>query len=61
MLKVEGLVIHDFIPNPLGPNARYYPLKGSKIPCVNFGAMKIIPGNRLHQEYLTIDIGITSD
>ena len=61
MWKVEGLVIHDFIPNSLGPKARYYPLKGSKIPCVNFGAMKIIPSTRLHQQYLTIDIGNTSD
>ena len=32
--------------------------KGSKIPCVKFGAMKIIQSDRLHQEYLTMDLGI---
>ena len=35
--------------------------QGSKILCVKFGAMKIIPSDRLHQEYLTIDLGNTSD
>ena len=35
--------------------------KGSKILCVKFGAMKIIPSDRLHQEYLTINLGNTSD
>ena len=32
--------------------------KGSKIQCVNFGAMKSIPSDPLHQEYLTINLGI---
>ena len=35
--------------------------QGSKIPCVKFGAMKIIPSDRLHQEYLAIDLGNSSD
>ena len=35
--------------------------KGSKIRCVKFGAMKIIPSDRLHQEYLTNNIGNSSD
>ena len=35
--------------------------KGSKIPFVKFGAMKIIQSDPLHQEYLTIDLGNTSD
>ena len=35
--------------------------KGSKIPCVKFWAMKIIPSDCLHQEYLTINLGNTSD
>ena len=35
--------------------------QGSKIPCVKFGAMKIFPSERLHQEYLTIYLGNTSD
>ena len=35
--------------------------KGSKILCVKFGAMKIIPNDRLHQEHLTNNLGITSD
>ena len=26
--------------------------QGSKIPCVKFGAMKIIPSDRLHQDFL---------
>ena len=35
--------------------------KGSKIPCVTFGATKIIPSDRLHQEYMNINLGSTSD
>jgi hypothetical protein len=35
--------------------------KGSKIPCVKFGAMNIIQSDCLHQEYLTMDLGNTSD
>ena len=35
--------------------------KGSKILCVKFEATKIIPSDRLHQEYLTINLGNTSD
>ena len=35
--------------------------QGSKVPCVKFGAMKIIPSDCLHQEYLTIDLGNNSD
>ena len=35
--------------------------KGSKILCVKFGAMKVIPSDPLHQEYLTINLGSTSD
>ena len=35
--------------------------QGSKIQCVKFWAMKIIPSDRLHQEYLTIDLGENSD
>ena len=35
--------------------------KGSKIPCEKFGAMKIIQSDWLHQEYLTIDLGNTTD
>ena len=35
--------------------------KGSKILCVKFGAMKIITSYRLHQEHLTINLGITSE
>ena len=35
--------------------------KGSKILHVKFGAMKIIPSDRLHQKYLTINLGNTSD
>ena len=35
--------------------------KGSKIPCLKFWAMKISQSDHLHQEYLTIDLGNTSD
>ena len=35
--------------------------KGSKRLYVKFGAMKVVPSDRLHQEYLTINLGITSD
>ena len=35
--------------------------KGSKILCVKFGTMKITPSDCLHQEYLTIYLGSTSD
>ena len=35
--------------------------KGSNLLCVKFGAMKIIPSDRLHQEYLTISLRIPSD
>ena len=35
--------------------------KGSKILCVNLGAMKVTPSDPLHQEYLTINLGSTSD
>ena len=35
--------------------------QGSKILCVKFGAIKIILSDRLHQEYLTISLGSTSD
>ena len=35
--------------------------KGSKILCVKFWTMKIIQSDRLHQEYLTIDLGNTCD
>ena len=35
--------------------------KGSKILCVKLGAMKITPSGPLHQEYLTINLGNTSD
>ena len=35
--------------------------KGSKILCVKLGAMKITPSDCLHQEYLTINLGSTSD
>ena len=35
--------------------------KGSKIPCVMIGAMKIIQSDRLHHEYLTNNLGNTSD
>ena len=35
--------------------------KGSKILCVKLGAMKITPSDPLHQEYLTINLGSTSD
>ena len=35
--------------------------KGSKMLCVQWTAMKIIPSDRLHQEYLTINLGITRD
>ena len=34
---------------------------GSKIPCKKLGAMQIAPNDCLHQEYLSINIGITSD
>ena len=34
---------------------------GSKIPCVKFGAIKIIPSHHLHQEYLTINLGNNCD
>ena len=36
-------------------------VKGSKILCVKKGAMKITPRDRIHQEYLTINIWSTSD
>ena len=35
--------------------------KGSKILCVKLGAMKVTPSDPLHQEYLTIKLGSTSD
>ena len=35
--------------------------KGSKILCGKLGAMKITPRDCLHQEYLTINLGSTSD
>ena len=35
--------------------------QGSKLQCVKFAAMKIIPIDRLHQEYLTIDLKSTND
>ena len=35
--------------------------KGSKILCVKLGAMTITPSDPLHQEYLTINLGNTSD
>ena len=35
--------------------------KGSKILCGKSGAMKITPSDCLHQEYLTINLGSTSD
>ena len=35
--------------------------QGSKILCVKFGSMKIILSDRLHQEYLTIDLGNNGD
>ena len=35
--------------------------KGSKILCVKLGAMKVTPSDPLHQEYLTINLGNTSD
>ena len=35
--------------------------KGSKILCVKLGAMKVTPSDPLHQEYLTINLGSTSD
>ena len=35
--------------------------KGSKILCGKLGAMQITPSDCLHQEYLTINLGSTSD
>ena len=35
--------------------------KGSKIQCGKLGASKITPNDCLHQEYLTINLGCTSD
>ena len=35
--------------------------KESKILCVKLGARKITPNDPLHQEYLTINLGNTSD
>ena len=35
--------------------------KGSKILCVKLGAMKVTQSDPLHQEYLTINLGSTSD
>ena len=35
--------------------------KGSKILCANLGAMKVTPGDPLNQEYVTINLGSTSD
>ena len=35
--------------------------KGSKILCVKLGAMKVTPSDPLNQEYLTINLGSTSD
>ena len=35
--------------------------QASKIPRVKFKAMKIIPSDRLHQEYLIINLGNTRD
>ena len=68
MWRVERLVCHDFIPDPLGPSARSRTKVTLYIACaivrllrVKFGAMKIIPSDHLHQEYLTINLGITSD
>ena len=57
MLKVERLVYHDLIP------IHWVPVqdKGSKILCVKLGAMKVTPSDPLHQEYLTINPGSTSD
>jgi hypothetical protein len=57
MWRVERLVYHDFIPI-------HWVLvqdKGSKILCGELGAVKITPSDCLHQEYLTINLGSTSD
>ena len=35
--------------------------KGSKILCVKLGVMKVTPSYPLHPEYLTINLGSTSD
>ena len=35
--------------------------KGPKMLCVKLGAMKVTPSDPLHQEYLTINLGSTSD
>ena len=35
--------------------------KGSKILCVKLGAKKVTPSDPLHQEYLTTNLGSTSD
>ena len=35
--------------------------KGLKILSVKLGAMKVTPSDPLHQEYLTINLGSTSD
>ena len=35
--------------------------KGSKILCVKLGAIKVISSDPLHQDYLTINLGSTSD
>ena len=35
--------------------------KGSKLLCLKLGALKITPNDCLHQEYLTINLGSTSD
>ena len=35
--------------------------KGLKILCVKLGAMKVTPSDPLHQGYLTINLGSTSD
>ena len=57
MWRVERGIYRDFIPKPKGPSAR----SRIKDMCVKFGAMTIIPSVSLHQEYLTINHGNTSD
>ena len=54
MWSGERLVYHDFILNPLGPSAK------KKTVC-EVRAMKVTPSDSLHQEYLTINLGSTSD
>ena len=57
MWRVENLFIMTLSPIHWVP-VQY---KGSKILCVKLGAMKITPSDPLHQEYLTINLGNTSD